>query len=65
VTNMGGMFYEALSFNQNLCPWGSKLPATFYYGNAAAGMFFNSSCPNQNSPTDSAGPWCAVTNCTA
>ncbi len=28
-------------------------------------LFFNSGCPNQTSPTDSAGPWCAVTKCTA
>ena len=71
VTDMNTMFYEATSFNQNLCPWGSKLPATFYSGTTTYGsnvvyfMFTNSSCPNKTSPTDSAGPWCAVTNCTA
>jgi surface protein len=26
-------------------------------------MFYKSGCANKNSPTDSAGPWCAVTTC--
>ena len=68
VTNMvGGMFYEASSFNQNLCPWGPKLPANFNYGTfgAAADMFYLSGCANTNTPTGRTGPWCAVTNCPA
>ena len=57
------MFYEASSFNQNLCPWGPKLPSNFDYVNFAGAMFSGSGCANKNKPTGSTGPWCAVTNC--
>jgi hypothetical protein len=59
------MFYGASSFNQNLCPWGPKLPANFNYGTfgAAADIFSLSGCANKNKPTGPTGPWCAVTNC--
>jgi hypothetical protein len=60
VTNLGNMFYAASSFNQNLCHWGPKLPSE--YGGAYF-MFASSGCPNVNSPSGPAGPWCAVTTC--
>jgi hypothetical protein len=56
------------SFNQNLCPWGAKLPTAFTYGGLPASngdMFRFSGCPNKDSPAGPSGPWCAVTNCTA
>jgi hypothetical protein len=64
---MSYMFDNASSFNQNLCPWGPKLPDTFdyqYYGNGYH-MFFDSGCLNTTSPSGPTGPWCAMTNCTA
>jgi hypothetical protein len=61
---MYAMFWDASSFNQNLCPWGPKLPGTFIYGNAG-NMFAGSGCANKTSPTGRTGPWCAVTNCNA
>jgi surface protein len=61
---MYDMFGYASSFNQNLCPWGPKLPSTFNYGNAYS-MFSRSGCLNKSSPSGRTGPWCAVTNCTA
>ena len=62
VTNMRQMFKGARSFNQNLCPWGSKLPSNLNYA-SAADMFLDSGCANKNKPTGPTGPWCAVTNC--
>jgi surface protein len=64
VTDMTQMFKTATRFNQNLCPWGSKLPSNFDYARHTTDMFFDSGCANKNKPTDSAGPWCAVTTCT-
>ena len=61
----GLQFGGASSFNQNLCPWGPKLPSNFAYGTYAAGMFDSSGCTNKNRPTGPTGPWCAVTNWTA
>ena len=63
VADMRFMFYgdEAQRFNQNLCPWGSKLSSAFNYGSSAEKMFFNSGCPNRNSPTGRTGPWCKAT----
>jgi hypothetical protein len=63
VTDMQYMFHEASKFNQNLCPWGPKLPANSYC--FAYDMFVNSGCANKNRPTGPTGPWCAVTTCTA
>jgi hypothetical protein len=63
VTNMQNMFYQASSFNQNLCHWGRKLPANFYYG-SQTNMFYLSGCANKTKPTGSTGPWCAITTCT-
>jgi surface protein len=60
VTDMYGMFHSASSFNQNLCPWGLKLPQTFNYADNGHKMFLFSGCPNKNSPTGRAGPWCAA-----
>jgi len=65
VNYMEYMFSQASSFNQNLCPWGPKLPLDFDYVNYAFLMFDKSACPNTNSPTGPSGPWCAVTVCTA
>jgi hypothetical protein len=62
---MVGMFDGASSFNQNLCPWGPKLPSNFDYATYAPNMFESSGCLDTDSPTGPAGPWCAVTNCTA
>jgi hypothetical protein len=61
------MFKEASSFNQNICPWGPKLPVTFTYGTygETGNMFTGSGCANTNSPTSRTGPWCAVTTCNA
>jgi len=66
VTDMRGMFYNAANFNQDLCPWGPKLPSNFDYSNFddgtyENGMFVRSGCPNKNSPTGRTGPWCAAT----
>jgi hypothetical protein len=60
---MNAIFYEASSFNQNLCPWGRKLPSNFV--NYAGVSFTLSGCPIKNRPTGRTGPWCAVTNCPA
>ena len=62
VTTMQGMFFLASKFNQNLCPWGSKMmfPTVNVFN-----MFGSSGCPNTVDPTGPSGPWCAVTNCTA
>jgi hypothetical protein len=62
VTNMYGMFYQASKFNQNLCPWGPKLPANFDYGTygAAYAMFSSSGCAKPFWPTGPTGPWCAT-----
>jgi hypothetical protein len=49
------MFDGASSFNQNLCPWGAKLP-TASVGN----MFLNSGCPNTSNPAGLTGPWCSL-----
>jgi hypothetical protein len=59
---MFGMFGGASSFNQNLCPWGLKLPQFFNYSyfGGALDMFDNSRCPNKNSPAGITGPWCAA-----
>ena len=57
VSDMGLMFYGASSFNQNLCPWGGKVPASIYNTHVNL-MFFNSGCHNKQSPTGSSGPWC-------
>jgi len=65
VIYMQFMFYQATSFNKNLCPWGPKLPLDFNYANGAVNMFASSGCLNKNSPTGPTGPWCAVTTCTA
>jgi surface protein len=65
VTNMESMFESASKFNQTLCPWGPKLPLNFDYAANAGFMFDSSGCLDKNSPTGPAGPWCAVTNCTA
>ena len=54
------MFKRATKFNQNLCPWGSKLSSTFNYGSLIE-MFALSGCPNTNSPTGRTGPWCKAT----
>jgi hypothetical protein len=62
------MFYGASSFNQNLCPWGPKLPTAITYASyasAVGNMFYNSGCPDTSNPEGRSGPWCAVTNCTA
>jgi surface protein len=62
VTDMGGMFSHCSKFNQDLCPWGSKMMfSTVNVDN----MFGGSGCPNMVKPTGPSGPWCAVTNCTA
>jgi len=60
VVSMGNMFFVASKFNQDLCPWGSKMmfPTT-------NNMFGSSGCLNTNDPTGPSGPWCAVTNCPA
>jgi len=63
VTDMREMFNGASRFNQNLCPWGAKLPGTFVYSTKATSMFGSSGCPNKNRPTGPTGPWCAVTTC--
>jgi len=60
---MYGMFFDASSFNQNLCPWGLKLPSDFDFGCNAYYMFDSSGCLDPSDPTGPAGPWCAVTNC--
>ena len=62
VTTMQGMFFLASKFNQNLCPWGSKM--MFPNVNVFI-MFASSGCPDTADPTGPSGPWCAVTNCTA
>ena len=62
MVSMVHMFVLASKFNQDLCPWGSKMmfPTTMVNG-----MFGGSGCPHMNDPTGPSGPWCAVTNCTA
>ena len=63
VTNMDYMFYEASSFNQNLCPWGQHYASS----NTYTKMFSASGCPNKGdndiptstNPTNTPnGPWC-------
>jgi surface protein len=65
VTDMRSMFSMATRFNQNLCPWGAKLPSNFNYVSQTINMFTGTNCTNKTKPTGRSGPWCAVTNCTA
>jgi hypothetical protein len=56
--SMRGMFDGAFAFNQNLCPWGSKLLPTCNVEN----QFHRTSCPRRNVNPDLAaippGPFC-------
>jgi surface protein len=62
VTNMFEMFFNATRLNQNLCPWGPKLPAAFIYGTSAADkLFTDSGCPDTSNPAGPTGPWCKAT----
>jgi len=57
VGDMSGMFLQAASFRQNLCPWGTLVsPET-----DVLGMFIDTSCPVLSSPSLTAnpiGPFC-------
>lgn len=54
ATELRWMFNGATSFSQDLCAWGSLLPA-----NAKVdGMFQHTSCPNQSDPLGPQGPFC-------
>jgi hypothetical protein len=54
------MFADTDVFNQNLCSWGARVPASIDVGF----MFLRAgSCPVTDSPDSSnlsAGPWCHV-----
>mmetsp|Transcript_11785 Transcript_11785/g.28245 ORF Transcript_11785/g.28245 Transcript_11785/m.28245 type:complete len:81 (-) Transcript_11785:130-372(-) len=60
ITTIQNMFKNALSLNQNLCSWGSRIPSTATVGNA----FYNAiSCPSQSYPklfSNPPGPLCHV-----
>ena len=56
VTDMKYMFYQATSFDQDLCHWAAYYDGTEYTGY----MFAGSGCPNQADPTPTAANWCAA-----
>jgi hypothetical protein len=58
VTDISFMFRTAVAFNQNLCSWGQKVPASDFF---FLRMFLDSGCPITDDPDSSdlsAGPWC-------
>ena len=58
VTDMRFMFNNATSFNQDLCSWQDNFPY-----NRAFGIFLDSGCTYQDTPTQvKNGPFCA-SNC--
>ncbi|EJK51747.1 hypothetical protein THAOC_29056, partial [Thalassiosira oceanica] len=58
---MERMFYNAASFNQDLCHFGDNFSQLSF----VAAMFYNTDCADTNDPSSATGPWCAVTSCPA
>ncbi|KAL7525623.1 hypothetical protein ACHAXR_001083 [Thalassiosira sp. AJA248-18] len=56
VTGMRSMFYQASSFNKDLCAWGNYYSSDVLYMN----MFSNTQCESKDSPSGPQGPWCKV-----
>jgi len=55
VTDMNDMFFDATSFDRNLCTWGNNFP----FDNAI-GIFESSGCTFQDDPQlERRGPFCA------
>jgi hypothetical protein len=53
---LSGMFYSATNFNQNLCPWGPKLPSNFNYTTYAITCFTTLVAPTRTVPQDLQDP---------
>merc|ERR1719491_2636126 len=55
---MSRMFFDATSFNQNLCNWNEKVLDAY-----VRSIFYGSNCPSQHDPSllDDGGPFCAST----
>jgi Mycoplasma protein of unknown function, DUF285 len=57
LSSLNTMFYDATSFNQNLCDWRTRLTSGAVFGQA----FQNTLCPSQSDPNPATvGPYCAI-----